>query len=310
MKVAGTVRCFSFFFAIFTSSLFADTRSLSLERINDVTYAVVGPFGNRNPENLGNNSTSGFVITDDGVVLIDPGGSYKGAADIASLIKSVTDKPVIVVINTGGQDHRWMGNAYFKERGARIIASRAAVEDQKARTQEQYLILSNLVGDEGMRGTEFVYADETFDSDLELIVAGITFNLYHKGRAHTPGDSFVHITDMNIVFTGDIVYIGRMLGVMSYSASKSWIDVFDNMALLKPLIIVPGHGPVTSLDEAERDTYGYLVSLRQKIGLFIEQGGQIEDIANIDQQEYSHLVSFEQLKGRNAQQVFQEMEWE
>jgi len=112
-----------------------------LQKVNDHVYALVGPFGNRTPENLGNNSTSGFVVTEEGVVLVDPGGTYRGAAAIDALVRQVTDKPVKVVINSGGQDHRWLGNGYFKERGARIIASDAAVQDQRARSQDQLLAL-------------------------------------------------------------------------------------------------------------------------------------------------------------------------
>ena len=76
-------------------------------------------------------------------MLIDSGGTYKGAKEIHRLIKSITDKPISTVINTGWQDHRWLGNGYFKEHGARLIASKKAVEDQKARTQDQFIMLGN-----------------------------------------------------------------------------------------------------------------------------------------------------------------------
>jgi glyoxylase-like metal-dependent hydrolase (beta-lactamase superfamily II) len=111
------------------------TQSLRLQKVTDNIYAIVGPYGNRTPENLGNNATFGLVVTDEGVVLIDSGGSYLGAAEIDKAIKQVTEKPVKIVINSGGQDHRWLGNGYFKKQGAKIIASKAAVEDQRARLQ-------------------------------------------------------------------------------------------------------------------------------------------------------------------------------
>ena len=86
--------------------------SLRLQKITDQIYALVGPSGNRTVDNLGNNATFGFVVTDEGVVLVDSGASYQGAATIDRLIRQVTDKPVKVVINSGGQDHRWLGNSY------------------------------------------------------------------------------------------------------------------------------------------------------------------------------------------------------
>lgn len=283
---------------------------LRLQPINDRIYAIVGPFGNRTPENLGNNATFGFVVTDAGVVLIDAGGSAKGAAAIDALIKQVTDQPVKIVINTGGQDHRWLGNGYFKQRGARVIASQAAVEDQRARLEEQLFRLQNLVGVDGLAGTEPVYADETFDVTMTFSLGDTRFELRRVGPAHTPGDSLVWLPDERVAFSGDVVYVGRMLGVMPHSSSAHWIEAFETLAAFEPKVIVPGHGPATDLARAGADTLDYLVFLRETVGAFMEDGGEITQIGTLDQSRFAHLEDYESLKGRNAQQVFQEMEWE
>ncbi|MCB1773141.1 MAG: MBL fold metallo-hydrolase [Gammaproteobacteria bacterium] len=284
--------------------------ALHVQKVADDIYAVVGPFGNRSPENLGNNATFGFVVTDDGVVLVDSGGSYKGAQAIEALIQQVTHKPVKLVINSGGQDHRWLGNGYFKERGARIIASSAAVEDQRARHQEQLLTLGNLVGVEGMTGTDPVYADETFDESMRIDVGSKTFDLRKVGPAHTPGDILVSLPEQRVVFSGDVVYVGRMLGIMPHSNAKHWIDAFATMAALEPLSIIPGHGPPTDLEQARADSLAYLAFIRETVGTFMENGGDITQIGTLDQSRFAHLVDYATLKGRNAQQVYQEMEWE
>ncbi|MEJ2176614.1 MAG: MBL fold metallo-hydrolase [Gammaproteobacteria bacterium] len=284
--------------------------SLTLQRVTDEVYAIVGDLGNRSEENLGNNATFGFVVTSEGVVLIDSGGTYQGAQEIDRLIKSVTDVPVVTVINTGGQDHRWLGNRYFKDAGAQIIASKNAVEDQKSRTQDQFIMLGNLVGDEGLQGTNAVYADKTFEDELELQVGDTTFLILHHGQAHTPGDSFVWLPKEEVVFTGDIVYVDRMLNVGTQSNSKSWIDVYQAMATYEPQYLIPGHGQVTDLQQANKDTYDYLVFLRKSVSGFMESGGDITDIGSIDQSKYSYLLNFESLSGRNAQQVYTELEWE
>jgi glyoxylase-like metal-dependent hydrolase (beta-lactamase superfamily II) len=283
---------------------------LRLQQISERVYAIVGPFGNRTPENLGNNATFGFVVTDAGVVLIDSGGSERGAAAIAALIKQVTDQPVKIVINTGGQDHRWLGNGYFKQRGARIIASAAAVADQRARLNEQLLRLRNLVGAEGLAGTEPVYANETFDEDMTFSLGETRLELRLVGPAHTPGESLVWLPEARIVFSGDVVYVGRMLSVRPYSNSAHWIDAFETMASLEPVTVVPGHGPATDLARARADTLDYLVFLRETVGAFMEAGGDITQIGSLDQSRFAYLEDHASLQGGNAQQVFQEMEWE
>ncbi len=283
---------------------------LQLRVIDDGVCAIIGPLGNRSPENLGNNANFGFVVTDDGVVLIDPGGSYKGAAELHALIRSVTDQPVKWVINTGGQDHRWLGNGYFKERGATIIAHERAVADQGARVQDQLFVLGNLLGEGGLDGTEPVYADQTFSDSMSITPGGTRIELVYPGHAHTPGDSLVWLPEPGILFTGDVVYVQRMLGVIGVSSSATWVEAFEAAVALEPRVLVPGHGRVTDLDEARADTYAYLVFLREGVAAFMEAGGGIEDIGKLDQSRFSYLENYETLKGRNAQRVYEELEWE
>ena len=134
-------------------------QGLEIEQVSDSVYAVVGPFGNRTPDNLGNNASFGFVVTDEGVILIDPGGSYQGAAAIHEAISGVTSQPVRVVINTGGQDHRWLGQRLFQgarrthhQQQGRGCGSKGAHPGSADR-------LGNLIGDAGLDGTTPVYAD-------------------------------------------------------------------------------------------------------------------------------------------------------
>ena len=291
------------------NSAFAEAQ-LQPKQVADNVYAIIGPLGNRDPQNLGNNATFGFVVTAEGVVLIDPGGTYQGAAAIHKLIQTVTDKPIKIVINTGGQDHRWLGNGYFRQHGARIIANTRAVADHKARSRDQLIMLGNLVGDKGLKNTEAVYAEETFDDNFTFTFGDTVFELHHLGPAHTPGDIYVWLPQQQIVFTGDIVYVQRMLGVIPVSSSKNWLAVFENMAALAPKIVVPGHGHVTNLEEATAHTYDYLVFLRQAVSAFMDNGGGIENIGKLDQSRFSFLENYDTLKGRNAQRVYEELEWE
>ncbi len=291
------------------SQLQADQK-LELQQVTEGVYAIVGELGNRTTDNLGNNATFGLVVTRDGAVLIDSGGTHPGAREIDRLIKTVTARPVVWVVNTGGQDHRWLGNGYFKNQGAQIITSEAAVNDQKARTQDQLIMLGNLVGEKAVNATDPVYADKTFTDYFELELGGTIFELHHSGKAHTPGDSYVWLPQKQVMFTGDIVYVERMLGVGSQSNSKSWLEVFQTMAAHKPRHLVPGHGHATDLSQAKTDTYDYLVFLRKSVSDFMDSGGDISDIGSVNQTKFSHLLNFQQIAGRNAQQVFTEIEWE
>jgi glyoxylase-like metal-dependent hydrolase (beta-lactamase superfamily II) len=298
--------------AITATLAMAETSSgpLEVQKVTDNVFALVGPLGDRSPENLSDNATYGVVVTSEGVVLIDSGGTQKGAERIHESIRSLTEIPVKIVINTNSQDHRWLGNDYFRRHGARIIAHQQTVENQKSRLNEQLIRLRKTVGEQGLEGTRDAYADEVFDNKRDITLGETTLQLIYVGQAHTPADIIVWLPKEKVMFTGDIAYTERMLSVRSYSNSRGWVNAFETMAAYDPKYIVPGHGHVTTLDKARNDTYSYLRFLRQAVSNFMDSGGDIADIRSLDQSEFRYLVNYEFLKGRNAQQVFQELEWE
>lgn len=283
---------------------------LTVHKVADNVYALVGPLEQRNPQNLGNNATFGAIVTGDGVVLIDSGGSAAGAREIEVALATVTTQPVRVVINSGGQDHRWFGNSWFKGQGARLIASQAAVEDQQARRDAQYVAMRSLIGEEALAGTELRVADEVFETGMTLTIGGVRLDLRKVGPAHTPGDAIVWLPDSRVVFAGDVVYMDRVLGVGPQSDARHWIEAFDALAGLEPVVVVPGHGAPGSLDKARAETADYLTALRTEVGKVIEAGGDEEAATKIDQSAFKHLAVFDEISGRNAQQVYMQMEWE
>jgi len=279
-------------------------------KIADGVYALVGDLGQRSPENLGHNMTSGFIVTEAGVVVIDTGGSLANAQAIHAAIRKVTDKPVIYAINTGGQDHRWFGNDYFKRQGAKLVASVAAVADVRERSAAQEDIARQLLK-EKFAGTRMVFPDITFKGRYTLPVKGERIELIHTGGAHTPGDIFVWLPQRSIVFAGDTVFVQRLLGVIPGSAIR-WIKSLEYLRdELKPKVVVPGHGHVTDLKEALRDSYDYLVFLRDATRKRFADGAfdPVEASQGLDQSRFKHLVNYDDLgfRSRNALAVAEEV---
>jgi len=298
----------SIFLLINSMSVLADT-PLKVQEVAQNIYAIVGPMAPKSRDNYANNATFGLVVTPKGAVLIDSGGSYLGAKQIDEAIHTVTDQAVKVVINTGGQDHRWWGNGYFKERGAHIITSKAAFDDQNKRTDEQYRSLDAALGDK-VKGTEEVYADETFVDSMVLNFGGEELDLIYVGPAHTIGDFFVWMPARKVMFSGDIVFADRMLGPGPAADTASWMKTFETMVSYQPDMIIPGHGTPATIASATADTYDYISYMRSEVTKILDNGGDVFDALEIDQSKFRYLKVFDQMAGRSAQSFYSQMEFE
>ena len=310
---ARLARLFTFIIGLATS-LFATNTSanngLVTMHVDGPVYAIVGELSNRSPSNLGNNATFGVILTQDSVVLIDAGAGTLAAQALEAQIRTITQLPISHVINTGGQDHRWLGNAYFAQQGATIIASEAAVADHENRAGDQINRLTSMIGQDPMAGLDSVTASQTFAEALDLSIGGVDFQIRHLGAAHTPGDSWIYLPQHKIVFSGDIAYGERMLGVIDVSDSATWVEVFAAMAELDSNHVIPGHGKPSSIEKLTAESYDYLMHLRTEVGNFIDEGGELTDIRQVDQSKFSHLINYEGISPGNALRVFEQMEWE
>jgi glyoxylase-like metal-dependent hydrolase (beta-lactamase superfamily II) len=298
----------SLLFLLFLSPNLVHALDMPFKQVAPGIYAFIGETGMRTYENEGMNGNAGFIVTKAGVVVVDSGSSYQVAQKIHAAIRKVTKQPVKYVINTGGQDHRWLGNGYFKAQGAEIIAAAAAVEDMNARGAMQ---MEGLKGElkEKFAGTELVLPTRTFEKELELKLGGRDIRILHFQPAHTPGDSVVWLPRESVVFAGDIVFVDRLLGVLPFSSANGWLASFEEMAKLQPRLIIPGHGDVCDLIKARRETADYLSLLITQMERAVDNGDDLQQaIDSLDQGAFAYLANYDLLKGGNASWVYLEME--
>lgn len=332
--------CFLLFIALLLAAATARAEYLPrAEKVADNVYAIVGPLGQRSADNDGLNANYGFIVTPSGVILIDSGASRLGAQKLENAIRAVTAQPVRWVINTGSQDHRWLGNAYFAGKGAEIVALErtAATQRQYARQQLdglQRFLGERLAGTEPLssntpvkvgagpsqadapsvggsepvlraRGGNFVGSGET----ATLTLGGETFALRHTD-AHYPGDALVYLPKRGIVFTGDLVYVDRLLGVLPGSSVRQGQQAFKALAALKPTHIVPGHGRVCDLAQAQRETGDYYDFLADRIGAAAKAMEPMDEVLarHADLPAFRQLENYRDLHRANMNRAFTEFE--
>jgi glyoxylase-like metal-dependent hydrolase (beta-lactamase superfamily II) len=273
-----------------SAAAWAQAVEVKFQAVAPNVYAHVGDIEGRTYENEALNANIGLVVTPAGAVLIDAGASFQSARQIAEAAKKVTPQPIKWVINTGGQDHRWLGNGYFKAQGAEIMAHADAESDMKARGPE-HLKANAPVLKEKMDGTEIVLPTRWLkDANTKLELGGTTIEVVHRKGGHTPGDSLVWLPQSGVVFTGDVVYVDRILGLHPVSKTKTWVESFEALEALNPKVVVPGHGSVTTLAQAQKDTGNLLRALRAHMGKAVEAGTDMSTaIKSFDAEPYKHL---------------------
>ncbi len=274
-------------------------------------YAYVGDTGGRTYENEALNANIGLVVTPAGALLIDPGATWQSARKIAEAAKKVTPQAIQWVINTGGQDHRWMGNGFFQAQGAEIMAHASAEADMQARGPE-HLRANAPVLKEKMDGTNIVLPTRWLQgADTTLVLGGVQVHVLHRGGGHTPGDILVWLPHSGVVFTGDVVYVDRILGLHPVSKTKTWVQSFDALQTLNPSVVVPGHGRVTTLAQAQKDTGNLLQALRAHMGQAVEAGTDIgAAVKSFDAAPFKHLQHVDVWLPQLANRTYLEMERE
>ncbi len=274
-------------------------------------YAFVGEKAGRTHENEGLNANIGLVVTPAGALLIDSGASFKGAQQIHAAVRKVTDQPVKWVINTGGQDHRWLGNGYFIAQGAEVIAHANAKADMLARGGDHIASLKNELK-EKLDGTVPTLPTRWLTgNDETLTLGGMAVEVKHRGGAHTPGDLMVWLPQQRVVYSGDVVYVDRLLGVLPFSHTGRWLQSFAALEALQPVRIVPGHGNVCALPQAQAQTRDYLQALRTHMQKAVDNGDDISAaIQAFDAQPWMGLLNAADLHPGNANRTYLELERE
>ncbi len=300
-------------FAVAGLTLAAPVRAVEVQfkPVAAGVYAHIGDTGPRTYENEGLNANIGLVVTPAGAVLIDSGATYRSARRIHEAAKKVTPQPVKWVINTGGQDHRWLGNGYFREQGAETIAHANARADMLDRGGDHMAGLKAALRERADGTVPTLPTRFVRGNDARLEFGGVVFELRHRGGAHTPGDTMVWLPQTKVLFSGDVVYVDRLLGVIPVSNTKRWLETFAVIEQLNPALIVPGHGDVTDLATARADTQAYLLALRAHMKKAVDDGTDISAaVKSFDAKPFMRLLNAAELMPGNASRAYLELERE
>ncbi len=273
-------------------------------------WSAIGATAPPTYENTGHNNNLSFIVTGDGVIVVNGGAAYVLAEALHQEIRAITDQPVRMIINENGQGHAMLGNSYWAEQGVPILAHVDAAHEF-----EEYgpQILSSMqrYNQDKSEGTTLAGPTETFEDQYDITMGDYHIEVRNLGPAHSAGDISVWLPEQSLVIAGDMAFHERMLPIFEDTMTADWIETWDTVfEPLAPTYVIPGHGHPTNLAQVRRYTRDYLVYLREQVGAHLDAGGDLAEAYYVDQSPYANLDTFEELATKNAGRIYEQMEFE
>jgi glyoxylase-like metal-dependent hydrolase (beta-lactamase superfamily II) len=278
-------------------------------------YYVIGQSGVPGPDNEGMTSNAGFVVTDKGVVVYDALGTPALGYLLLEKIREVTDKPVVrVIAGHYHADHVYGLQAFKEHTGAEILAQeKSSVYLGSAEAQDRLAQRRDALWPWVDENTRIVAPDRTFADRQVHDMGNLTLESVYVGPAHAPDDNILVVREAGVVFSGDLIYGGRLpfLGGDNV-VTDNWLNGLKRLQEMRPAprFVIPGHG------SASNDAAGAIAFTREYIEFLREHMGKAardlvgfeEAYAGTDWSRYRDVPTFDAANRRNAYQVYLEMQ--
>jgi len=242
------------------------------EQVAPGVYVIHGPTEVPSPSNQGFMNNPAFVVSDEGVVVIDPGSSVQVGEMVLGRIEQITDKPILAVFNSHIHGDHWLGNQAIRTKypEAPIYGHQRVEPKVQAGAGRQWLELMLSLTENATAGTEVVGPDHPVKDGDELAIGGLTYRVMNNDKAHTDTDIMLHVKERNVIFLGDNAGHGRILRLEGGSFVGN-IAALDNALATGAAVFVPGHGRTGGSEVAQRYR-DYLDTLYATVQQGVEDG--------------------------------------
>jgi cyclase len=198
-------------------------------------------------------TNAGFIVGDEGVVVIDSLMTPTLAGKLYAAVRNVTPKPIRYLVNTHYHGDHVFGNQYFVP--APIISHANCrtelIEKFDANMQRYRSGRPELIPE--LEQIRMTLPDVTFDHHMTIMLGEREIQLVYLGRAHTASDILLYLPQEKLLYVGDLA-VHKTLPAFPDGHITKWLTVLDEVAKIDAETIVPGHGPVggkAEFDEAK-----------------------------------------------------------
>jgi glyoxylase-like metal-dependent hydrolase (beta-lactamase superfamily II) len=196
-------------------------------------------------------SNNAFLVTDEGVLLIDTRQHPKRAEELLATIRKYTDKPVRWVVNTHAHGDHYFGNSVFKREGATFVAHRDTAGMMKAQFDRE---MKRRMGyfrqrQYDSREVKLVLPDVTYDSRMTITLGGRTVEILYLGAGQNPGDTFVYFPKERVLYAGGPFSKASWPNPSFTPSMQGWVGVLNKIAAMDVDKYLGGHGDIGTKED-------------------------------------------------------------
>ncbi|MBB3386199.1 MULTISPECIES: MBL fold metallo-hydrolase [unclassified Rhizobium] len=249
---------------------------------------------------------SGVIVGDDSVMIVEAQATPRLAQKVIDCVRTVTDKPISHVVLTHYHAVRVLGASAFRapqvimsERARSMVVERG-LEDWASEFQRFPRLFE---GHESIPG--LTWPTTTFNGKMTVFLGDRRVDIMQLGRAHTAGDTVIHVPDEDVMFTGDIVE-AHSACYCGDGHFADWSGTLETIRDFNLHAIAPGRGGALigheSVNEAIDRTKDFIESTYQPAKRVAARNGTLKDAWNAIREEcdpkfkdyaiYEHCLPF------------------
>jgi glyoxylase-like metal-dependent hydrolase (beta-lactamase superfamily II) len=220
-----------------------DVPDVPATKVAERTYYLLAVDPEPEPRNFGFFSNPGFVVTSEGVVVVDTGGSVQIGEMLIRQIKTVTNKPVVAIFNTHIHGDHWLGNHAFVEAypKVKIYAHPKVMEHVRNGAGAVWNGFMSRNTNDANAGTVITPPTLEVQGGDVIKVGDVDFKVHYMGKVHSDSDIAIEAVQEKVMFVGDMA-MRRVANMADGNFANSIVAMenFEAMSHIKHF--VPGHG--------------------------------------------------------------------
>ncbi len=295
-------------------------------------------------EGIGGNV--GFLVTDEGVVVVDAGTYPELSRPVIDIIKEKTDKPIKYLLLTHYHYDHTFGIKNFPDDVIKVshvnlkksfiefyvnkfdenveVVYPERIKDQKQEVERlrsenspdleaaenelnELITSAEMYNKLNLKSPDFL-PDIMFRKRVTFEIGGEKVEMIFPGNAHTDGSAFVYFPGQKAVHMGDLLFHEYLpyIDIKAGSNTANWIDMLEKTAEMDLDFVIPGHGELTSTEGLYQKAE-YLRTIRKAVVEAYKKGLTLEEMKDTLKFPQFENYGFSYLFDNNIEAVYSDI---